>query len=550
MLVYAYYDAEHVREYDAQGVEKIELLGGTNDEVRAFKYTMKAGSSVEFGRIEDHCVFYVFGNVRGGKGLLKDKIREYPLDQVCFYAPDYEDEEKYTIAAVTDFEFIEVVAHMDAHDLKCAEDTQVELPFFRTEAQCDRYAQNCKTPGTISRTVLYGEFDRLGRLTCGICETPDKGASREKYAWANPEVSYWKNCVCDEWNGYAGTIEKGHPEVHQWNYALGGAKYRMNVGEGEGVEMFERAEGDWDYIPAGPDHSLYADPDKDEKVHYCWVEFNTHKRKVEEYPYVCKADVEKEYVDGYSEIDLKLEKDFKEIQHYDIKFYRCNLKAGCTVAPKLEDDSIVILVCNGKPAKIVYGEESFEVKEPSFFIPEFERQTYTVTAGKDDVEFIKIVSKMNAWDKIQYSKWHKHLPFFRGYTDCVPYGQKSCKLAGTRSWTVLQGTQLGHVTIGVVKANGAGTKEKGHPQVHQWNYCLGESDFMLDVEGRIAAQKPGDFSFINAGDDHSLLAKPGKEVFYVWIEYYSEDDLSIYSTASVTNRSPKEAYDEYQALKK
>lgn len=249
MNAYAFYGAGHTVQYNDQGVEVIELLPGTHDEVRAYKYYMKAGSTIRPELYKDHSVLYVFGNVRGGQGILQDAHRIYPLDTVCFYAPDY-DREAYTITAVTDFEFVQVVAHMDSHDWECAQDTQLTLPWFKTEAQCDRYDQDCKTPGTISRTVLYGEFDRFGRLTCGICEA---------------------------WNG-GGTIEKGHPEVHQWNYAIAGSDYWMKVGDGttEGTDYFDRVEGDWDFIPAGPDHTLYAEDGH--HLHYVWVEFNTHKR--------------------------------------------------------------------------------------------------------------------------------------------------------------------------------------------------------------------------------------------------------------------------------
>ena len=46
MNAYAFYEAGHTVQYNEHGVEVFELLPGTHDEVRAFKYTMKAGSSV------------------------------------------------------------------------------------------------------------------------------------------------------------------------------------------------------------------------------------------------------------------------------------------------------------------------------------------------------------------------------------------------------------------------------------------------------------------------------------------------------------------------
>jgi len=245
MKAHVFYDASHVRCYDQNGIDVVELLPGTHNEVKAYKYYMKAGSCLTPELLSESSILYVFDGK--GVGILRDEEAVRELDTVCFYAPNY-DKMPYTIQAVTDFEFVQFVANMDSHDRGMVAVAALHLPFFRTEVQCDRYDQNCKTPGTISRTVLFGEFDRLGRITCGICQGGDCG----------------------------GTVEKGHPEVDQWNYALNNSDYQMTVGSGDDAEHYDRKAGDWDYIPAGPDHTLYARAGKE--VHYVWIEFNTNKR--------------------------------------------------------------------------------------------------------------------------------------------------------------------------------------------------------------------------------------------------------------------------------
>lgn len=243
-MTYVYYDASHIRSYK-DGVDVIELFPGSHDEVRSFKYFMKAGTILSPEKFAAESVLVIFG----GKGefILKDDEKTRVVNTVAFYAPDY-DRTDYTIQAVTDGEFIIVRANMDSDDMEKRGGARLHLPWFRTEEQCDRYDQDCKTPGTSSRTVLFGEFDRLGRLTSGICEAA--------------------NC--------AGTIEKGHPEVHQWNYCLSDANYHMIVGSGDEAVTYYRHAGDYDFIPAGPDHTLYAGVG--EKVHYIWVEFNVNKQ--------------------------------------------------------------------------------------------------------------------------------------------------------------------------------------------------------------------------------------------------------------------------------
>ncbi len=241
----AFYNDSHNTVYNENGVDSFELLPGVHPEVRAFKYIMKAGSSITPELYADQSVLYLFS----GKGqlVIKDENSFYDVDGVAFYAPNYE-KCKYTIFALSDTEFVQVLSHMDSHDMELKPRCSLMLPFFRTEEQCEMYDQDCKSPGTISRTVLYGKFDRLGRLTCGICE-----------------------CDCG-----GGTVEKGHPAVHQWNYALHDANYNMTVGSGDTMQKFSRKAGDWDFVPAGPDHSLTCLPGQ--KLHYVWVELNVNKR--------------------------------------------------------------------------------------------------------------------------------------------------------------------------------------------------------------------------------------------------------------------------------
>ena len=50
------------------------------------------------------------------------------------------------------------------------------------------------------------------------------------------------------------------------------------------------------------------------------------------YPYVYSTDAEIQYdAKGVSMKEMPLDKDFPDIQKCGIKFYRCNVKAGCTV---------------------------------------------------------------------------------------------------------------------------------------------------------------------------------------------------------------------------
>ncbi len=242
-----YYADSFCPEIDLNGIACEEMLPGSHEEVRAYRYHMKAGSCLKPDSDPEHTLLYIFSGE--GEAVVKDEESIHRVKGLCFYIPAYKNC-AYQIQAMTDIDFIMVRSHMDSYDWEVMADTGLKLPWFRTEAQCPRYEQDdCKSPGMQSRTVIGGQFDCVGRLTAGICQGFDS----------------------------CGTDEDGHPSVHQWNYSLPGSDYSLFVGKKENDSMmrYNRKSGDWDFIPGGLDHQLYAAGGK--MVYYVWVELNTHK---------------------------------------------------------------------------------------------------------------------------------------------------------------------------------------------------------------------------------------------------------------------------------
>lgn len=234
-------DADIVRNYDAAGVFSTELLPGVFDgPMRAYKYYLKPGSRVSPAQYADKAVVFVFGK---GEGYIEGDDGGFVIDRLCFYAPNY-DKSTYAICATTDLEFIMCVCDMDDYDFERAAECSAHLPFFRTIDQCYAYDQYCKTDNMVSRSVMFGDCGRLGKITIGYCRGKD-----------------------------AGTIEKGHREVHQFNYAIGEECDFLLTVEGIGKTVFRHTEGDWSFVTAGPDHTLVASPGKE--VCYVWVEIYT-----------------------------------------------------------------------------------------------------------------------------------------------------------------------------------------------------------------------------------------------------------------------------------
>lgn len=228
-------------------------------------------------------------------------------------------------------------------------------------------------------------------------------------------------------------------------------------------------------------------------------------------------NIAKDFQNGFSETEL-LPGTYPGIQNY-----KCFLKAGTKLTLRAYQDieKAILYVFSRGRGYITTEKGAFNVEELSFFMPGVLGEMYEIFA-LEDMEFLRLEYTMTGTDKERYHKWSVRYPFFLPISSCVEYVQ-DCKGPNTHSWSVLHPKECGRIMMGVVRAVGEGTVEKGHPAVAQWNYALPGSDFTLTIGDESTQQKDGDWSFVPAGPDHSLVAAPGKLVHYIWFEHFVED---------------------------
>jgi len=508
MEFYIAHNEDIQKEYNAEGVAVTELLPGTHDgSIHNFKVFLKAGASYTPKTYSDKLVIQMFGK---GEGYVADPTGAHAIRELSFYAPDF-DRTPYTVQAFTDMEFVMAVIEMSKEDWEDYASNHDRLPFFRPLSKCVKYDQDCKGPHTTSWHVLCGK--KLGHVMMGVVRAIGEG-----------------------------TVEKGHPAVHQWNYCVGDSDFEMTV---DGVTVNHKA-GEWSFIPAGADHSLVAQPGKE--VFYVWFEQFTRKDRdfiykpmpkkelpkpgIEKYYVAYEADSAKAYdADGFACEEL-----LPGTYDGGIRNYKCHLKAGCQVTPKLYAEETVLVMFGKGEGYITSKANLFTFDEPAFYAPHFDHEPYTIHAVTD-LEFVISVIENNEADKKLYDACHVRLPFFMPYSEGTVYDQ-DCKGPHTTSWSILGPKQLGRIMVGVVRAIGEGTVEKGHPRVEQWNYCLGDADFTLKVDTEDPVpHHGGDWSYVPAGFDHALVAEPGKEVFYVWYEHYTREQDFCVSLAAGDDKS-------------
>lgn len=223
----------------ANGYGEVEWLPGSHKFVRAKKCVLKKGYDVKPQLYADKTVVLMFCE---GSGYITTPTRAYNIDEVSFFVPDFEHVD-YTIHAGTDLAWLTVYVDMNDNDWSAYHNTHMVLPYFKPLSQADQYTQACKGPNTKSWTII--PKGHLARTLCGV-------------VWAQGAPG-------------EGTIEKGHPGVDQWNYALTGSDFTVSAA---GSAPVEQKEGEWSLIPTGVDHNIQAAPGK--TLFYVWFEHMTH----------------------------------------------------------------------------------------------------------------------------------------------------------------------------------------------------------------------------------------------------------------------------------
>lgn len=210
-----------------------------------------------------------------------------------------------------------------------------------------------------------------------------------------------------------------------------------------------------------------------------------------------------------------------------ITSYKCFLKAGHRISPELFSDKSVIIFFGKGQGELIDCDGKHQITEVAFYVPYMEKEEYEIHAI-EDMEFVLNIVEMNQSDMAAFNRWHIRLPYFRLHSECIQYIQ-DCKGPNTEARMILCPKWMGRVILGTTRAIGEGTVEAGHPKVHQWNYCVGASDFHMSVGYKAknnmetVSQQAGDWSFIPAGADHDLVADPDKEVYYIWFEHYADE---------------------------
>lgn len=237
--------------------------------------------------------------------------------------------------------------------------------------------------------------------------------------------------------------------------------------------------------------------------------------------YIKKEDIRLDFENGFAQTEL-----LPGVYKGGVRSYRCVLKTESSVKPEVLKDTLQVLCITSGKGAIFTGEKAIAVNEPSVYVAD-PHGTFSIHAASE-LTYTMFVVEQKPADLARYDAFHMLLPFFRPLSEGVEYVQ-DCKTKYSRSWSLIPTKRLCRVLMGCCFADGSrentveGTIEKGHPAVAQWNVTYGDTDLTLDVEGETVNLKADDFSYVEAGLDHSLTTVRGKQLHYIWFEHYVQE---------------------------
>jgi quercetin dioxygenase-like cupin family protein len=224
-----------------------------------------------------------------------------------------------------------------------------------------------------------------------------------------------------------------------------------------------------------------------------------------------KANIEQKFVNGFAK-GIMLPGSYPGVEAY-----KCALKAGCRVDPEAYKDKTQILFFTKGTGYIGTPKKAYNITQEAVFVPLFNTEKFFIQAGSD-LEFLEILVTLTDADTKRLGEMHMALPHFRLLSDCDRY-EEVFKGPGVLSYSILTFRRLARALMGAtIGAGPSFVGEHAHDSLQQWVYGLPAAAFRFRADGEEVEVREGDWVHIPEKAKHSVEAKAGERINYIWFE--------------------------------
>jgi len=229
------------------------------------------------------------------------------------------------------------------------------------------------------------------------------------------------------------------------------------------------------------------------------------------------TDILHKYKNGVSRIPIMVG------EYKDAALERVSLQPDADFTTNIyskQQNNQVFLFTSGK-GYIVTPRQVFNITEVSVFVPDFDKEQFTIHCAADarePLELVHIVTELNDYDKTCLKESHMSLPRFRGVSQAWHY-KEDFTGSDIQQMMLLEHRNLGRLSMG---ANfGSGPNYIGqhiHNELEQWYIMLPGASFTYTAEDEKYHVQGGDISYTPHGSYHGSECAEGEKFAYVWFE--------------------------------
>lgn len=230
-----------------------------------------------------------------------------------------------------------------------------------------------------------------------------------------------------------------------------------------------------------------------------------------------RSETKHDYKDGFSCLPILVN------EYRDASLYRCSLKPGARIEPDiypLTRHNQVFLFTNGK-GYITTPRRIFRIFEVSVFVPEFDVERFSIHAAADadePLDFVRIVTEVNDYDKTSLVDSRMELPRFRGVSEAWRYKERFTG-AGVTQMMLLEHRNLGRLSMGANFGDGPNyIGQHMYNELEQWYVMLPGTKFTYTAGDEKIKLESGDIIYTPHGCQHGSECVEGESFAYVWFE--------------------------------
>lgn len=206
-----------------------------------------------------------------------------------------------------------------------------------------------------------------------------------------------------------------------------------------------------------------------------------------------------------------------------VRVSRCTVRAGADWTPELYPRPGVtqMLLFLNAGGYVTTPTQAFSITEPALFVPEFDKEPFTVHAGEHMLHCIQIISQMNAEDCNQIKKSHMVFPRFRPFSQAWEHTMRPIDApdSNTRAFVLIENRKLGANNMGILRSDRPGASYVEQTTLEafdQFVIALEGADCTMCVQEEEVHLRQGDVAFIPKGVPFRFRCGPEGRIHHVW----------------------------------